>query len=63
MAERFRRAFKLGHAINRRTFDRSVQTQLAPSVSRGDVAILGNPAAYQSQTAAECPNDHGAWLL
>lgn len=43
--------------------DTYIETQLAPTLSRGDVVILDNLAVHKSKKAAEILQDHGAWFL
>jgi transposase len=50
-------------AINRPAFDAWIETQLAPTLSKGDIVILDNLAVHKSARAAECLKDHGAWFL
>ncbi len=50
-------------AINRSAFDTWVETQLAPTLSRGDVVILDNLAVHKSTKAAQCLRRRGAWFL
>lgn len=50
-------------AINRAAFDTWVETQLAPTLSKGDVVILDNLAVHKSARAAECLKERGAWFL
>jgi transposase len=50
-------------AINRVTFDSYVETQLAPTLRRGDVVILDNLSSHKSPRAAECLRGVGAWFL
>ncbi len=49
--------------INRLTFNRYVETQLAPTLRKGDVVILDNLAVHKSEAAAECLRKVGAWFL
>ena len=51
------------HAMNRVSFDTYIGTQLAPTLSPGDVVILDNLAVHKSKTAIECLKDHRAWFL
>ncbi|TWD55463.1 transposase [Agrobacterium vitis] len=53
----------LSNPMNLAAFDCYVETQLAPTLSRGDVVILDNLAAHKSKRAAEILQDHGAWFL
>ena len=50
-------------AINRPTFDAWIETQLAPTLSKGDIVILDNLAVHKSARAAECLKGKGAWFL
>lgn len=49
--------------MNRPTFECYVETQLAPTLSRGDVVIMDNLAAHKSPRAAALIHDRGAWPL
>ena len=49
--------------ITRRAFEVYIETQLAPTLRKGDVVILDNLAVHKSARAAECLNQHGAWFL
>jgi len=49
--------------IDRAAFDCWVETQLAPTLSRGDVVILDNLAVHKSARAAACLKEKGAWFL
>lgn len=49
--------------INRAIFDRYIETQLAPTLVKGDVVILDNLAAHKSAEAAEHLRRQGAWFL
>ena len=40
-----------------------VETQLAPTLSQGDVVILDNLPAHKSEKAAPCLKQKGAWFL
>jgi transposase len=50
-------------AIDRPAFDTWIETQLVPTLSRGDIVILDNLAVHKSAKAADCLKDRGAWLL
>ena len=50
-------------AINREFFDLYVETQLAPTLHKGDVVILDNLATHRSPKAAAILKDIGAWFL
>jgi len=49
--------------MNRATFDTYVETQLAPTLRKGDVIILDNLSSHKSARAAEVLRDVGAWFL
>jgi transposase len=40
-----------------------LETQLVPTLTKGDVVILDNLAVHKSERAAECLREHGAWFL
>ncbi|MFB9950721.1 IS630 family transposase [Rhizobium puerariae] len=50
-------------AMNRAAFDTYVETQLAPTLHKGDVVILDNLAVHKSAKAAACLRNKGAWFL
>ena len=52
----------IGGALNRELFDLYVQTQLAPTLHKGDVVILDNLATHRSPKAAAILKDIGAWF-
>ena len=49
--------------MDRIAFDLYVETQLAPTLSKGDIVILDNLAVHKSAHAARCLADRGAWFL
>ena len=49
--------------ITRSAFDTDVETQLAPTLRRGDIVILDNLAVHKSEKAAQCLKQRGAWFL
>ena len=53
----------IGGPINREFFDLYVETQLAPTLQKGDVVILVNLATHRSPKAAAILKDIGAWFL
>ena len=55
--------FVVDQPMNRLIFESWVQTQLAPTLSRGDVVILDNLAAHKSPAAEQAIRARGAWLL
>jgi transposase len=50
-------------AMDGRTFDTYICTQLAPSLTRGDVVILDNLSVHKSPRAAQALAERGAWFL
>jgi len=44
-------------------FDAYVETQLAPSLARGDIVILDNLNVHKSPRAAKALAERGAWFL
>jgi transposase len=55
--------FVVDQPMNRRIFDTWVETQLAPTLCKGDVVILDNLSAHKSQAAEQAIRAKGAWLL
>jgi transposase len=49
--------------LNRAVFDTYIETQLAPTLAKGDVVILDNLAVHKSAKAAQCLKEKGAWFL
>ena len=49
--------------MNREIFDTYVETQLAPTLQRGDVVILDNLSSHKSERAAAILKERGAWFL
>lgn len=49
--------------MNGRIFEVWIETQLAPTLSPGDVVILDNVGFHKSQRAEQLIKDRGAWLL
>lgn len=50
-------------AMDRIAFNTYVETQLAPTLRRGDVVVLDNLAVHKSAKAAAAVGERGAWLL
>jgi transposase len=48
--------------ITRLAFEAYIETQLAPTLSKGDVVILDN-LVHKSERAAACLKQRGAWFL
>jgi transposase len=55
--------FVIDRPMNRQMFEAYVETQLAPTLSPGDVVILDNLASHKSPRAEQAIRDKGAWLL
>lgn len=55
--------FVVDRPMNRRIFETYVETQLAPTLSAGDVVILDNLAAHKSPRAEAAIKARGAWML
>jgi transposase len=53
--------FVIDRPVNRRIFETYVETQRAPSLSKGDVVILDNLAAHQARPRRR-PKARGAWV-
>lgn len=53
----------LDGAIDRDAFNVYVETQLAPTLRRGDVVILDNLSVHKSAKAARTLQEEGAWFL
>ena len=49
--------------MNREAFDVYVETQLAPTLNKGDVVILDNFRPHRSDRAVQCLKQHKAWFL
>lgn len=49
--------------MNRTAFDIYIETQLAPTLSKGEVVMLDNLAVHKSAKAASLLKDCGAWFL
>jgi transposase len=49
--------------MNRLIFETYVETQLAPTLNKGDVVIMDNLAAHKSPVAENAIRDRGAWVL
>jgi hypothetical protein len=49
--------------MNRRIFETYVETQLAPTLEKGNVVILDNLSAHKSPVAEQTIRAKGAWIL
>jgi len=50
-------------AINRVRFELYIETQLAPTLRKGDVVILDNLSSHKSDKATAALKQRGAWFL
>ena len=55
--------FVVDAPMNRRIFETYIETQLAPTLYKGDVVILDNLAAHKSPRVEKAIKARGAWLL
>ncbi len=55
--------FVVDAPMNRLIFDTYIETQLAPTLNKGDVVILDNLAAHKSPAAERAIRARGAWML
>lgn len=55
--------FVIDAPMNRRIFETYVETQLAPTLEKGDVVIMDNLAAHKSLRAEKAIQARGAWIL
>ena len=55
--------FVVDRPMNRRIFETYVETQLAPTLQKGDVVILDNLRAHKSPVAEKVILARGAWIL
>ena len=53
----------LDSAMNRRAFELYVETQLAPTLSSGDVVIMDNLSSHKGPRVTGLIQDCGAWVL
>tara|TARA_R110002074_G_scaffold390380_1_gene574303 strand:- start:36 stop:638 length:603 start_codon:yes stop_codon:yes gene_type:complete len=53
----------LNGPMNRAAFNCYIETQLAPTLRKGDVVILDNLSTHKSPEAARCLKEIGAWIL
>lgn len=50
-------------AIDRAAFDLYIETQLAPTLNKGDIVILDNLSVHDSANARQMLHTRGAWFL
>lgn len=55
--------FVIDRPMNRKMFEAYIQTQLAPTLSAGDVVIADNLSAHKSPVAQKAIQDRGAWMI
>lgn len=55
--------FVIDGPINKEMFEIYVETQLAPTLSKGDVVIMDNLSSHKSPKAQKAIRDKGAWVL
>jgi hypothetical protein len=53
----------IGGAMSREFYDFYIETQLAPTLHKGDVVTLDNLSTHRSPKAAKILKDIGAWLV
>jgi transposase len=61
--DRLTAPFVINAPMDRRIFETYVETQLAPTLEKGDVVIMDNLAAHKSRTVEKVIRDTGAWIL
>jgi transposase len=62
-ADRLAAPWVIEGAIDRAAFNTYVETQLAPTLARGDVVILDNLSVHKSAKAKAALRRRGAWFL
>ena len=55
--------FSVDAPMNRLIFEAWIETQLVPTLSKGDVVVLHNVGFHKSERAAQLIKQRGAWLL
>ncbi len=55
--------FVIDAPMDRRIFETYVETQLAPTLEKGDIVVMDNLPAHKSAVAEKAIRDRGAWLL
>ena len=53
----------INQPMNRRIFETYVETQLAPTLQKGDVVIMDNLSSHKSAKVDEAIRARGAWVL
>jgi transposase len=49
--------------MNKQIFETYIETQLAPTLSKGDVVIMDNVAFHKSTRVEKIIKERGAWVL
>jgi transposase len=55
--------FVVNQPMNRRIFEAYVETQLAPTLQKGDVVIMDNLSSHKSSKVDDAIRARGAWIL
>jgi len=55
--------FVVDQPMNRRIFETYVETQLAPTLQKGDVVIMDNLSSHQGSKVDDAIRARGAWIL
>jgi transposase len=55
--------FVVNQPVNRRIFEAYVETQLAPTLQKGDVVIMDNLSSHKSSKVDDAIRARGAWIL
>jgi transposase len=55
--------FVIDAPMDRRIFETYIETQLAPTLEKGDIVIMDNLPAHKSPIAENAIRERGAWLL
>lgn len=55
--------FVVNQPMNRRIFETYVETQLAPTLQKGDIVIMDNLSSHKSSKVDDAIRARGAWVL
>ena len=55
--------FVIDAPMNRIIFETYIETQLAPTLEKGDIVIMDNLSSHKSPAAEKAIRDKGAWVL
>jgi transposase len=61
--DRLTAPFVIDAPMNQRIFETYVETQLAPTLEKGDVVVMDNLSAHKSPRAEAAIRQRGAWIL